>query len=546
MRILTTLLLLTLVIASVAPPVGAQSTRPRLVVVLMVDQMRADYLEKYRPQWNRGLARLLDEGAWFRQADYPYANTVTCAGHASVSTGTLPAVHGMVMNTWWDRDLSRVVACADDASSTALSYGKAFTATGQSAARLLAPTLADEMRAQLAPSAKVAAFSLKARSAVTLGGQRPDAIAWVADEGAWVTSTAYPQAQVPAVARFIGANPVEHQLWTLWERAMPDSAYAFEERAVGMRGDDAGTFPHPVRTWDEWEASPLSDRYLGRMALSVASGMRFGEIGHTDYLAISFSALDLVGHTYGPNSHEVQDVLFQLDRTLGQLLDGLDALVGKDNYVVALTSDHGVGPTPERAEQFGFDAGRISARAIPDAVQTAVAAVLGRGRWTGRLMNGDLYLDDGVFDRLRATPDGIERLRAALIGVPGVDRVYSRDELARVSAASDPMLRQLANSYVSARSGDFAIVFKPYWLVGGGNGASHGTPYHYDTHVPVLLAGSGIIPGEFSRPVTPLDIAPTLAYLTGITLSRAQGQVLVEALSTAPYVGAPRRLPKQR
>jgi predicted AlkP superfamily pyrophosphatase or phosphodiesterase len=384
----------------------------------------------------------------------------------------------------------------------------------------------------------VAAFSLKARAAVTLGGQRPDAIAWIADEGAWVTSTAYPQGQTADVARFISAHPVEHELWTTWERALPKERYEFEARALGARGDDPGPFPHAIRTWDDWQASPLSDAYLGRMALDVARQMRLGDAGRTDFLAVSFSALDLVGHAYGPNSHEVQDVLIRLDDTLGTLLDGLDALAGRDNYVVALTADHGVAPTPERSQAFGLDAGRIPARAVPDAVQEAVTAILGKERWTSRLLNSDLYLDDGVYDRIREAPGGLARIREALVGVPGIDAAYTRDAVAHGAGSDDPLLRRLAASYMPSRSGDFAIVLKPYWLVGTGNGTSHGTPHRYDARVPIVLAGRGIRPGQYLRAVTPLDIAPTLAYLAGITLPRAQGHLLSDALETPTHRGS--------
>jgi predicted AlkP superfamily pyrophosphatase or phosphodiesterase len=270
------------------------------------------------------------------------------------------------------------------------------------------------------------------------------------------------------------------------------------------------------------------------MALHVTSRMKLGAQGGTDLLAISFSALDLVGHIYGPDSHEVQDVLVRLDRTLGVLLGGLDRLVGPGNYVVALSADHGLAPTPERTQGFGLEAGRIPVRAIPDAAQQAIARVLGRGRWVNRLLNGDLYLEDGVLDALRAAPNGVDSLRQALEAVPGVQAVYTRDDLIRPSTSADPLVQQIANGFVPSRSGDLVLIFKPYWLVGGNGGSTHGTPHRYDTHVPILLMGKGIAPGEFSRPVTPLDIAPTLAYLAGITLSHAQGTVLVDALAPRP------------
>lgn len=497
----------------------------------MVDQMRADYIETFRHQWTAGFTRLLSEGAWFSQASYPYASTTTCSGHASVSTGTSPAVHGMVMNVWWDRDFGRAVPCADDPTSLTLSYGKPVSASGQSAIRLLAPTLADEMRTQLAPSPRVAAFSLKARSAVTLAGQQPDAVAWVAEEGAWVTSTRYPRGLSPEVARFVAANPVEHQLWTTWDRFMPMSAYLYPEKAAGVSEHlDSVTFPHTIRTWNDWETSPLSDEYLGRMALNVATELRFGTTAGTDFLAVSFSALDLVGHIYGPHSHEIQDVLARLDRTIGTLLSGLDRLVGQDNYVVALTADHGVSPTLERAQQDGQGGGRIPARAIPDAAQKAIAEILGPGRWVSRLLNGELYLETGTRAALMATPGAIDIVRSAIRSVAGVDAVYTPEDVAKVDDDASQTLTLVAASHMPERSGDFSIVYAPYWLVGTADGANHGTLHPYDRRVPLVLSGRGIARGEQTGRVTPLDIAPTLASLIGVRMPRAQGRILAEIL----------------
>ncbi len=531
MRIVLSVVVCLASFVALTPSLGAQTTRPRLVVLLVVDQMRADYIELFRHQWTAGFPRLLREGAWFSQASYPFASTTTCSGHASVSTGTLPAVHGMVMNVWWDRDFGRAVACADDPTSLALSYGKPVSGPGQSAIRLLAPTLADEMRAQLTPSPRVAAFSLKARSAVTLAGQQPDVVAWAADEGAWVTSTRYPQGLSPEVGRFVSANPVEHQLWTTWNRALPMNAYRYPATAAGLRDDlDSSSFPHPIRTWGDWETSPLSDEYLGRMALSVATDLHFGTTSATDFLAVSFSALDLVGHIYGPNSHEVQDVLVRLDRTIGALLTGLDRLVGRGNYVVALTADHGVAPTTAWAMQQGVGGGRIPARAIPDAAQKAITALLGPGRWVSRLLNGELYLENGASSALRATPGAIDAVKEALRSVPGVEQVYVAEDMApgRHGASNSATLG--AASHMPARSGDFSIVYAPYWLVGQPGGANHGTPHPYDRHVPVILSGRGIRRGEQTRTATPLDIAPTLASLIGVRMPHAQGRVLVEVL----------------
>lgn len=526
---------------SVARAADVERT-PRLVVLLIVDQMRGDYIDRFDAQWTQGLHRLVTQGAWFRQAQYPYADTFTCPGHASVSTGSIPAVHGIILNEWWDRESQSQVTCTQDRSVSTISYGKAIAAgPGDSTARLRVPTLADEMRAQLHPASRVVAFSLKARSAVTLAGRRADAIAWFDDSGTWVTSTAFSSGPVPAVADFVRRHPVEADFGKTWERLLPKTAYQFEDPGIGVTSAKGMTvgFPHVVKGtgsapdrsfYDQWETSPYSDAYLAQMALDVAGKMRLGQSAGTDLLAVSFSSLDKVGHEFGPNSHEVQDVLVRLDRLLGDLFAGLDRLVGPDRYTVALTGDHGVAPIPERSRGEALDAGRVDKARILHVVEGALSAALGAGSYVAHLVQTSIYLGPGVFERLRDQPGGFRHLREALEAVPGVARVYTRDDLTAAGVHDDPIAQRLVLSYEASRSADVVFVLKPYWTLRP-TGAEHGTVYRYDSHVPILLMGKGIVPGEYLADVSPLDVAPTLAFLAGVTLPRPQGRVLTEALA---------------
>lgn len=526
--------------ASVVASAWAPAARPRLVVLLMVDQMRGDYVDKFQANWTGGFRRLLTDGAWFRQVDYPYAHTVTCAGHATVSTGAFPATHGMVGNSWWDRDEKKAVACADDELASIVSYGAPLTGHGESARALRVPTLADNLRAELDPSAKVVTLSLKARTAVTLAGQRADATVWLDDRGDWVTSSAYTPAPVPAVASFLHAHPMDADFHATWERLLPVDRYLFEPAAVGIapKGGMTDRFPHVLggpgaepdaSFFTQWQASPFSDAYLADMGLSLVESLQLGRDGHTDFLGIGFSALDKVGHEFGPRSHEIQDVLLRLDATLDRLFAGLDRLVGRGNYVVALSADHGVAPVPESARLLGLDAGRLSAAAIASAIEGELA-VLGPGTHIVSLENDEVYFALGVWTRITHTPGLVARLRARLLAMTGVAAVYTRDELAADAFVDDPIGQRLAHSFSRDRSGDLVVLLKPYWLASP-TGTNHGTPYGYDTRVPILLMGAGITPGEYLQPASPVDVAPTLAFLCGITLPRAQGRVLAEALA---------------
>ena len=520
---------------------AAADRAPKLIVLVAVDQMRADYVDRFQHHWTRGLHRIVTQGAWFRQTNYPYANTVTCAGHSTIGTGTIPSVHGMILNSWWDRTTRKEVKCVDDESAAIVSYGRAVPTVGESLATLKTTTLADELRTQLSPAGRVIGFSLKARSVITLSGRRPAAVAWFDDVGAWVTSTAFSKGPVPAVADFVARNPVERDFGRLWDRALPRDAYLFEDPAVGAHPSKgmSAALPHLLKGsggnepdaafYEQWQISPMIDDYIARMAVDVAERLKIGKTSSTDMIALSFSGLDKVGHDYGPNSHEVQDVLIRLDRTLGDLFTSLDRLVGPGRYTVALTADHGTSPNPERSVREGLDAGRVAPAALTARVEQILGDALGGGKWIDRLVHTDFYLAPGAYDRLAAQPALLATVRTAIRALPGIREVYTRDELAANRFEDDPTGRNLSRSYFASRSGDLIIALRPYWIVQA-SGTTHGTSYAYDTHVPLILMGKGIARGEYLAPTEPTDIAPTLAFLAGVTLPNVRGRVLTEAL----------------
>jgi predicted AlkP superfamily pyrophosphatase or phosphodiesterase len=546
--------LYTVVTAAIAlalwqPPARAQrpanpvsERAPKLLVLVAVDQMRADYIDRFQQQWTKGLHRLVTQGAWFRQTNYPYANTVTCAGHSSIGTGTIPAVHGMILNSWWDREKRAEVKCVDDESVSIVSYGRPVTSVGESLATLKTTTLGDELRTQLSPAGRVIGFSLKARSVITLSGHRPVAVAWYDDAGAWVTSTAFSKAPLPEIADFVARNPVEREFGHTWDRAMPKELYLFDDTAVGTRPTKGRSkaFPHvfngaggnqpDLDFYDQWQTSPFSDDYMARMAIEVAERLKIGKTSSTDMIALSFSALDKVGHEYGPHSHEVQDVLVRLDRTLGDFLAGLDRLVGPDNYTLALTADHGVAPFPEREIAEGIDAGRVTPAALTAQVEKILGDALGQGTWIDRLVHTEFYLAPGAYEKLVAQPPLLAKVRSAMKALPGIRDVYTRDDLAADRYDDDPVGRAHAHSFYAPRSGDLIVSLRPYWFVQA-VGTTHGTSYIYDTHVPLLLMGKGIVRGEYLAPSAPTDVAPTLAFLAGVTLPSVRGRVLAEALA---------------
>jgi len=524
--------------------------RPKLVVMLVVDQMRADYVDKFRGQWTGGLKRLVEEGAWFRDAAYPYAATETCVGHATISTGAFPATHGMIANAWWDRDTQKTVTCTSDPKAKNIGYAGASVKGGDSAERMAVPAFADELRFQGNGATRVVTFSLKARAAITMAGHKADAVTWLDDTtGAWTTSDVY--GAMPFLDDYPKRNPVKNDLGKTWGLSLPESAYLYDEKATGA-GPPAGwglNFPHPLRGKDgngeadkefyvQWASSPFADTCLTEFAETAVDSLGLGQGGGTDFLAVGYSSVDYVGHEFGPRSWEIQDILVRLDKDLEELFAHLDKKVGRGNYVVVLSADHGVAPIPEDMKKTGADAGWLEMADVRTAIEKALEPFSFAKPAVAGIAGSDIYFAPGVYDQLKSDPAAMRAVMNAIQNVPGVEHVYRSEELEDRPATNSPMRSAFAAGYFAGRSGDLFVVPKPYWPLDytaagkqRAGGTTHGTAYYYDQRVPVLLMGYGIQPGEYFEAITPADIAPTLASLCGITLATRDGRVLAEAFA---------------
>jgi predicted AlkP superfamily pyrophosphatase or phosphodiesterase len=521
---------------------------PKLIVLLVVDQMRGDYVDKFLSQWTGGLRRLVEEGAWFRDAAYPYAATETCVGHATISTGALPADHAMVANAWWDRGSQKMVNCTADPNAQNSGYAGVSAKGGDSAWRMEVPAFAEELKFQTGGPTRVVTFSLKARAAITMAGHKADAVTW-ADAGGWVTSSVY--GTVPFVEQYAKAHPIKEDYGKTWTRSLPASAYWYAEKtpgAVAPEGWDL-TFPHPLRGkaagnepdaafYEQWGSSPFADTYLTKFAETAVDSLHLGQGGGTDFLGVSYSSVDYVGHEFGPRSWEIQDILVRLDKDLADLFAHLDKKVGRGNYVVALTADHGVVPVPEDMERTGADAGVLHLAELQERIEKALEPFNFAKPAVGRINGSEVYFAPGVYEKLKHDDKAMRAVIDAALAQPGVADVFRAEQVQNRPATQSPTRSAIANSYFPGRSGDLFIVPKPYWLMDGtpagkarSYGTGHGVPYNYDQHVPVLFMGFGIRHGEYLDPVTPADIAPTLASLCGITLATRDGHILVQALA---------------
>jgi predicted AlkP superfamily pyrophosphatase or phosphodiesterase len=520
------LLVLTHACAS-APKRQTAARRAPLIVILVVDQMRAQYLEDYGDRLTSGLKRLMSEGAWFRRAAYPYLNTITCAGHSTIGTGALPYRHGMILNAWWDRAAARSVSCTSDPAAKAIGYMGTPTG-GDSAASLLVPPLGQQLREKA--GGRSVAVSLKARSALTLVGNNANAVMWFDDRAGWTTSTAVTDRPIEWVQKFIAANPVDADRGKTWERMLPLTAYRGEDDGKGERAPTGWTrtFPHPIgepaaQFLAQWQRSPFADEYLGRFAAHAIDTLDLGHGEGTDFISVSFSSLDLLGHQYGPASHEAQDLLFRLDRTIGALLDHLDARLGRDGYVLAISADHGVADVPEQT-----GAGREPAADILSAIDKALGPFFGPGKYALHAAYTDIYLAPGILEKLQQSPEASAAVLDAIRALPGIAHAFRRDEIdgEAVRRGSDPVKRAAALNFYGPRSGDLIIVPERNWLLSTA-ATTHGTLYPYDQRVPVIFFGAGVKPGVYDTPATPADIAPTLAALAGAPFAATDGRPLL-------------------
>jgi predicted AlkP superfamily pyrophosphatase or phosphodiesterase len=517
-------------------------SRPKLIVVIVVDQMRADYIERFHNRWTGGLRRILDQGAWMSRAAYPYTVTETCPGHATVSTGVLPSVHGIIGNMWWDRQAAARVTCTQDASVRVVGANRA--GAGDSAASLEARSLAEQIRSAI-PGSRSVTMSAKARAAAMLAGHRADASLWLDEStGELLSSTAYGDSLPAFAKRFVEANPVAADFSQVWQLSAPLESYK-GGRSVRGEGPPSGwttSFPHPLSAGEKapgpafvarWRASPFADLWLARLAAAAVEQMKLGRSGGVDFLGIGFSATDYIGHGFGPDSREIEDDLLVLDRTIGTLLETLDRSVGVGEYLLALTADHGVAPIPEQAREQGQDAGRADPRELVDRIESALAGRIGSGHSVAQFVAPELYLMPGVVSRLDSDPALWSAIQRAALVQPGVAYITRRNGAASAKLTKTLAQATAADAYPE-RSGDLWIGLKPGWIFSGvsATGTTHGTANDYDRHVPILLFGKGIKHGQYTSTASPADIAPTLASLSGLRIERTDGRILREALLT--------------
>jgi predicted AlkP superfamily pyrophosphatase or phosphodiesterase len=522
--------------------VVAQRPRPKLVLVVVIDQFRADYLTRFsRFFGNGGFNLFLRRGASFT-ARYEHANTFTCPGHAVVLTGSYAEVNGIVSNRWYDQNTGRAEYCAADSSASLLGV----EAPGRSPRNLIDSTVGDVLKRATGGRSRVITISGKDRAAIMLGGHLADAAYWMQDT--LVTTSAYYEKELPGwVGRFNASKVASSYLGKTWTRVLPESAYAVvgpdEVAAEQNIGGMGRTFPHrPVRGWtsaylmDAFESSPYHNEVLARFAMEAVINEGLGQHQSPDLLAIGFSANDLIGHAFGPDSHEVMDVTVRTDRLLEQLFSFLDQRVGLANVVMVLTSDHGVAPLPELMQKREPEAGaaRFEVSKVTAAVEAQLQTKYGPADRSGWIVNHDfpfVYLNLRSLRQKRVPVAEAEAVaRSAVEGVAGVERATTATELERQRRQG--LHSGAERSFYPGRSGNVFYELKRYHIPETqAAGTTHGSFWPYDTDVPLLWFGAGIIPGTYPNAAAVVDVAPTLSAILGVPQpSGSEGRVLREIL----------------
>lgn len=500
--------------------------RPKLVVAIAIDQFRYDYLTRFRADYHGGLNLLLTQGADFTNAHYLQAPTITAIGHSIFLTGAMPAVSGIVGNSWYNRYTKKEVTSVCDWDYQVVGgpqpkqSSKCTDEDPASPRRLLVSTVGDELR-NVSENSRVIGVSLKARAAILPSGHRANSAFWFdLTSGNFISSTYYSPKLPSWAEQFNSTKPAEPYLNKEWPN-FPSWKFTSSGR----------------QRFQKIPASPWGNELVERFAESAINGEKLGQRGETDLLTVSFSSNDYVGHAVGPDAPEVRDMAIRVDALIGKLLRLIDQRVGLKNTVVVLTADHGVSPAPPVNQKRNMPGTYISAKA-GSLVESALDAHFGAADWVESSSAGDIYLNWKTLDEFRkdgrpvSTADVYRTAKQALLANPELHavRVYDRDQLTN-GIAGDYIARAFVNGFFPREGADLLVVFEPYAVPGSGRGTTHFSPYDYDKHVPVLFMGPGIRPGKYHANVSPIDIAPTLATMLSIeTPSGSAGRVLTEML----------------
>jgi len=531
-RTITTLIAsaITSIAGGAQSPRPVQAHKPKLILAIAVDQFRYDYTTRFRARYTSGLARMLTEGAVFVDAHQDHFPTVTATGHATFLTGSIPATSGIIGNEWFDRDTGKTITSVEDSATRLI--GVDGEKKGSSPHNLVVSALGDEIKIANGGASKVIGISMKDRAAILPAGRMADAAYWIdSGTGAVVSSTWYQQ-QLPGwVAQFNAEKPALQKLGAEW-CPLGQSAASGKPFMTLSKVADKSYF-------SQWEETPYANDMLEELAERVLSNEKLGQHDGTDVLTVSFSANDHLGHAVGPDAPEVEDMSVRTDLVLGKLIDAAAKQVGgRANLLVVLTADHGVAPLVEVNQKRKMPGGRIDKAEYLAKVESALVKKFGEGKWIIAQWESGFYLNDELIEKKKLKHSAVEdEAAAAAMQLPYVARTYTRTLLMRHERGASLIDDYVARAFYPQRGPDVVVITKPYYLFGK-SGTGHGSPYDYDTHVPLLFWGGNVRSGVYTERVGISDVAPTLAAILQVeTPSGSIGHILQQVVE--PYLSSP-------
>ena len=515
-------------------------TRPRLVVGIVVDQMRWDFLYRYYNRYaaNGGFKRFLNQGYSCENAFIPYTPTLTACGHTAIYTGSVPSIHGITGNAWYDNILRRSVYCTED--KTVQGVGGTGSAGEMSPRNMLVTTICDELRLATNFRSKVIGIAFKDRGGILPAGHSANAAYWYdGRSGNWISSTYY-MTDLPGWVKDFNARKLADQYYRKnWNLLYPATTYiesSADEKAYESKplGADSKGFPYSLekfigKNYGAIATTPFGNTLTADMAKAAIEAEKLGADHVTDILAVSFSSPDYIGHSFGPNSLEVEDTYLRLDKDLGDFFTYLDEKVGKGQYLVFLSADHGVAHVPGFLNENKIPAGTSSSSAIMNRFNPQLKQKFGGEQLIASMHNYQVHLNHPVIDSLKLNEAAIKKwITDSLSKIDEVSRVIDLAELGNL-AINSKIKDMIANGYFPTRNGDLQILFRPQWIDGSSTGTTHGSWSPYDAHIPLLWYGWQIKPGRTTREVYMTDIAATLAALLRIQMpSGSIGKVIQE------------------
>ncbi len=508
--------------------VPGELKRPKLVIGLVVDQMRWDYLYRYYDRYSAGgFKRLVNEGFSAENTMIPYTPTYTACGHSSVYTGSVPAVNGIVGNNWYDPELGRDVYCTED--KAVQTVGSSSTAGEMSPKNMLTTTITDELRLATNFRSKVIGISLKDRGSILPAGHSANAAYWYDGEsGNWISSTYYMK-QLPAWVDAYNKQKQTNKFYAgNWSTLYPTDSYGqsttddkpYEGR---YKGESSSTFPHKLsdaidKNFDLIRSTPFGNTMTFDLAKLAISEEALGKGSYTDFLAVSCSSTDYIGHQFGPNSIEAEDTYLRLDKDLESFLTYLDKTVGKGNYLFFLTADHGGAHVPKFMGENKLPGGVVSNKKIAADLNKAIEQEFKIKQSVLLVMNNQVIYNKPELAKTEADFDEIKNFSVDFLkhqtGI--IDAV----DITNISAATVPEVikTRVTNGYNARRSGDVYFILKSNWFDGGETGTTHGAWYPYDSHIPLVFMGWNVKPGKTNKTHYMTDIAPTLAAMLRIQM----------------------------